>query len=182
MIRNLSFLALTAIMSLGMNAQEINPYVSFVQGQTTSPFDYLTLKIKQYNVVSLGEDHWVKDHMQFLADYLEHVASDTTFHIDALAWESGNSIDQKKADTLMMSKTFREDLALHILRNAPDTYGWPYKEAVEDIKALWRYNRRQGKFTRLLLLDPPYMLQLLDGDKYEYTLSRDQSTANKISA
>ena len=182
MIRKLSFLALTAIMSLGMNAQEINPYVSFVQGQTTSPFDYLTLKIKQYNVVSLGEDHWVKDHMQFLADYLEHVASDTTFHIDALAWESGNSIDQKKADTLMMSKTFREDLALQILRNAPDTYGWPYKEAVEDIKALWRYNRRQGKFTRLLLLDPPYMLQLLDGDKYEYTLSRDQSTANKISA
>lgn len=123
MIRKLSFLALTAIMSLGMNAQEINPYVLFVQGQTTSPFDYLTLKIKQYNVVSLGEDHWVKDHMQFLADYLEHVASDTTFHIDALAWESGNSIDQKKADTLMMSKTFREDLALQILRNAPDTYG-----------------------------------------------------------
>lgn len=97
MIRKLSFLAITAIMSLGMNAQEINPYVSFVQGQTTSPFDYLTLKIKQYNVVSLGEDHWVKDHMQFLADYLEHVASDTTFHIDALAWESGNSIDQKKS-------------------------------------------------------------------------------------
>ena len=155
-------------------------YLSFIQGHNTSPFDYITQKIKQYSVVSLGEDHWIKDHMQFLADYLDHVANDTTFHIDALAWESGNSIDQKKADTLMMSKTFREDLALQILRDAPDTYGWPYKEAVEDIKALWRYNRAQGKFTRLLLLDPPYMLQLLDGDKYEYTLSRDQSTANKI--
>lgn len=155
-------------------------YLSFIQGHNTSPFDYITQKIKQYSVVSLGEDHWIKDHMQFLADYLDHVANDTTFHIDALAWESGNSIDQKKADTLMMSKTFREDLALQILRDAPDTYGWPYKEAVEDIKALWRYNRAQGKFTRLLLLDPPYMLQLLDRDKYEYTLSRDQSTANKI--
>ena len=155
-------------------------YFSFIKSQTTSPFDYLTQKIKNYNVVSLGEDHWVKDHMQFLADYLDHVANDTTFHIDALAWESGNSIDQKKADTLMKSKTFREDLALQILRDAPETYGWPYKEAVEDIKALWRYNRVQGKFTRLLLLDPPYMLQLLDGDTYEYTLSRDQSTANKI--
>jgi hypothetical protein len=39
--------------------------------------------------------------MLFLADYLDYVANDTTFHIDALAWESGNSIDQKKADTLM---------------------------------------------------------------------------------
>ena len=157
-------------------------YLSFIQSQTTSPFDYLTQKIKQYNAVLLGEDHWVKDHMQFLADYLAPAANDTTLHIDALAWESGNSIDQKKADTLMMSKTFREDLALQILRNAPDTYGWPYKEAVEDMKALWRYNKAQGKFTRLLLLDPPYMLQLLDGDKYEYTLSRDQSTANKIAS
>ena len=173
-------LVLTAIVSLGTSAQESNPYISFIQAQATPPFDYLTQKMKQYNVVSLGEDHWIKDHMQFLANYLNHIANDTTFHIDALAWESGNSIDQKKADTLMMSNTFREDLALQILRNAPDTYGWPYKEAVEDIKALWYYNRAQGKFTRLLLLDPPYMLQLLDGDKYEYTLSRDQSTANKI--
>ena len=83
MIRKLSFLALTAIMSLGMNAQEINPYVSFVQGQTTSPFDYLTLKIKQYNVVSLGKDHWVKDHMQFLAGvtgdwFLSHATSSSS--------------------------------------------------------------------------------------------------------
>ena len=32
-------------------------YLSFIQGQTISPFDYLSQKIKQYNVVSLGEDH-----------------------------------------------------------------------------------------------------------------------------
>ena len=172
--------ALLALAALAGQGQTTNPYLSFIRQQTVKPFDYISQKIKEYNVVSLGEDHWIKDHMQFLADYLDHAANDTTFHIDALAWESGNSIDQKKADTLMMSKTFREDLALQILRDAPDTYGWPYKEAVEDIKALWRYNRAQGKFTRLLLLDPPYMLQLLDGDKYEYTLSRDQSTANKI--
>lgn len=174
--------ALLALVTMAGQGQTTNPYLSFIQQQTVKPFDYITQKIKEYNVVSLGEDHWIKDHMQFLADYLDHAANDTTFHIDALAWESGNSIDQKKADTLMMSRTFREDLALQILRDAPDTYGWPYKEAMEDIKALWLYNKAQGKFTRLLLLDPPYMLQLLDGDKYEYTLSRDQSTANKIAS
>ena len=173
-------IVLLALVSLAGQAQEVNPFLSFIQRQTAKPFDYVTQKLKMYNVVSLGEDHWVKDHMQFLADYLDYIASDTTFHIDALAWESGNSIDQKKADTLMRSKTFREDLALQILRNAADTYGWPYKEAIEDIKALWRYNKKQEKFTRLLLLDPPYMLEVLDGERYEYTLSRDQSTANKI--
>lgn len=155
-------------------------YVSFLQSQSTSPCDYLTQKVKQYNVVSLGEDHWVRDHMDFLCDYLNVIAQDTTFHLDALAWESGNSIDQALADTLMMSHVFREDLALQILRDAPDTYGWPYVEAVNVLRALWQYNRTQHKFTRLLLLDPPYMLQLLDGEKYEYTLSRDQATANKI--
>ena len=121
--------ALLALVVMRGWAQTSNPYLSFIQQQTVKPFDYITQKIKEYNVVSLGEDHWIKDHMQFLADYLDHAANDTTFHIDALAWESGNSIDQKKADTLMMSKTFREDLALLILRDAPDTYGWPYKEA-----------------------------------------------------
>jgi uncharacterized iron-regulated protein len=41
-------------------------YLSFIQGQTISPFDYLSQKIKQYNVVSLGEDHWIKDHMRLM--------------------------------------------------------------------------------------------------------------------
>lgn len=182
MNRKTIIITLLALVAIRGWAQTINSYLSFIQKQSVRPFDYITQKIKDYNVVALGEDHWIKDHMLFLADYLNHAANDTTFHIDALAWESGNSIDQKKADTLMMSKTFREDLALQILRDAPDTYGWPYKEALEAVKALWRYNRALGKFTRLLLLDPPYMLQLLDGDKYEYTLSRDQSTANKIAS
>lgn len=162
------------------NHDKLTEYTNFVKVQQTAPFDYLTQKVKQYNVVTLGEDHWVRDHMEFLSDYLRHIAADTTFHLDALAWESGNSIDQGIADSLMRSATFREDLALQILRDAPDTYGWPYTEAVDALRALWEYNRKQQKFTRLLLLDPPYMLQMLNGEKYEYTLSRDQSTANKI--
>lgn len=164
------------------NLGKLTEYANFINSQQIAPFDYLTQKVKQYNVVLLGEDHWIRDHMDFLSDYLHHIAADTTFHLDALAWESGNSIDQGIADTLMRSETFREDLALQILRDAPDTYGWPYVEAVDALRALWEYNRKQRKFTRLLLLDPPYMLQLLDGEKYEYTLSRDQSTANKISS
>ena len=156
-------------------------YINFIHSQQTAPADYVTQKVKQYNVVMLGEDHWVRDHMEFLSYYLHLIASDTTFHLDALAWESGNSTDQKIADTLMRAKTFREDLALQILRNAPETYGWPYVEAVAVLKALWQYSRTQHKFTRLLLLDPPYVPQMLDGEKYEYTLSRDQSTANEIS-
>lgn len=183
-MRKLLFAAVFYIMTLTTQAQvaTLNPYSSFIQQQTTSPFDYINQKIKEYNVVLLGEDHWIKDHMNFLTDYLEHIASDTTFHIDALAWESGNTIDQQIADTLMTSQTFREDLALKVLRDAPETYGWPYKEAVDVLKALWHYNKMQQKSTRLLLLDPPYMMQLLDGEKYTYTLSRDQSTANKIAS
>jgi uncharacterized iron-regulated protein len=183
-MKKLLFAATLCLMTLVAQAQTTNqnPYYSFIQQQITSPFDYVTQKIRQYNVVSLGEDHWIKDHMEFLTSYLDYIAADTTFHIDVLAWESGNSIDQQTADSLMMAQTFREDLALKVLRDAPETYGWPYKEAVDVIKALWRYNRKQQKFTRLLLLDPPYMMQLLDGEKYTYTLSRDQSTANKIAS
>ena len=176
-------LALTALqLFAGSNVDKLTEYIDFIHSQQTAPADYVTQKVKQYNVVSLGEDHWVRDHMVFLSDYLTQIASDTTFHLDALAWESGNSADQNIADTLMRAKTFREDLALQILRNAPETYGWPYVEAVAVLKALWQYNRTQHKFTRLLLLDPPHVQQMLDGEKYEFTLSRDQSAANKIAA
>ena len=87
------------------NHDKLTEYTNFVKVQQTAPFDYLTQKVKQYNVVSLGEDHWVRDHMLFLSDYLRHIAADTTFHLDALAWESGNSIDQGIADSLMRSAT-----------------------------------------------------------------------------
>ncbi|SFG51370.1 hypothetical protein SAMN05216383_11815 [Prevotella sp. KH2C16] len=158
----------------------ISDYTSFLQGQTTTPYDYIKGKFRDYDVVALGEDHWVSDHMKFLSSFLQEAESDTTFHIDALAWESGNIIDQGKADTLMAAPSFREELALQILRDAADTYGWPYREAVDALKALWHYAKVQKKRTRLLLLDPPYMLQALDGEKYHFTLSRDQSMANRI--
>ena len=112
-------LAVTAQLTFAATSlDKLTEYTHFIQSQQTTPFDYLTQKVKQYNVVSLGEDHWVKDHMDFLSEYLRHIARDTTFHLDALAWESGNAIDQNIADTLMRSATFREDLALQILRDA----------------------------------------------------------------
>ena len=82
-MKKLLFLATLCIMTLAAQAQmaTLNPYSSFIQQQTTSPFDYLNPKIKKYNVVLLGEDHWIKDHMEFLTDYLEHIAYDTTFHM-----------------------------------------------------------------------------------------------------
>lgn len=157
-------------------------FAAFISRQHTSPYEYIKEKFRTYDVVALGEDHWIKDHLEFLKDFLDQAANDTTFHIDALAWESGNTIDQAIADSLIRAKTFHDELALQILRDAADTYGWPYREAVDALRALWRYNHTQKRFCRLLLLDPPYMLQALDRKPYRFTLSRDQSMANRITS
>ena len=49
--------ALLALAALAGQGQTTNPYLSFIRQQTVKPFDYISQKIKEYNVVSLGEDH-----------------------------------------------------------------------------------------------------------------------------
>lgn len=179
-MRRLAAFVFVSFLSVSVYAQDCK-YYDFVRGVKTDPYEYIVGKLKQYNVVSLGEDHWIDAHLEFLGTFLDRMSSDSTVHIDALAWESGNQVDQKLADTLMRAKTFREDLAVRILQNSADTYGFPYKEAVDALKALWRYNLVQKNFTRLLLLDPSGFLTYLDSGFYDSNmLSRDEAMAERI--
>lgn len=114
-MKKLLFAATLCITTLVAQAQtsNSNPYYSFIQQQTTRPFDYVTQKIMEYNVVSLGEDHWIKDHMEFLTSYLDYIADDTTFHVDALAWESGpiNEFSIPHLEPKMFDDTFVERIS-----------------------------------------------------------------------
>lgn len=111
-------------------------YVSFLHSQSLSPCDYLTQKVRQYNVVSLGEDHWVRDHMDILCDYLNVIARDTTIHLDALAWESGNYIVHEyfQIDDEVVWGVVTEDLSVlrqQIIRYLEET-DWGQWEKTEN--------------------------------------------------
>lgn len=155
----------------------VRRFAAAIEAQSADAIEYLAEKLRTCDIVGLGEDHWLKDHPQFLCEALRTLARDTTVRIDVLAVEFGNQRDQALADSLVASPVYRHDLVLAILRDAPDDVGNPYKEYADIFRTVWEVNRTRPveKRTRILLLDPPFILDALDGKPYRATGSRDDA-------
>lgn len=162
--------------------KRVRRFAEAVEAQSREVMEYLADKIRNHYVVGLGEDHWIKDHPQFLCDALRTLAQDSTVRIDVLAVEFGNQRDQALADSLVAAPTYRHDLAIRILRNAPDNVGNPYKEYADIFRTVWELNRTKPRSqrTRILLLDPPFILDAMDGKPYKATGSRDDAQTDLL--
>lgn len=159
--------------------KQVERFAEAIRMQGTEVMEYLAGKIRSHYIVGLGEDHWIKDHPQFLCEALRTMARDTTVRIDALAVEFGNRADQALADTIAVSPVYRYDLVLEILQHAPDDVGNPYKEYADIFRTVWEINRSApaARRMRIVLLDPPFVLDALDGKPYAATGSRDDAQA-----
>lgn len=159
-----------------------NCYFTYISEQGVEPIKYLTEKIRTYSVLAIGEDHWIKDHPDFLCKFIEATAKDTLTDIDVLALEFGNMGDQKLVDELLKSDEYREDLVFKILQHAPDIYGNPYLEYANIFHTVWKTNKDKASKhkTKIILLDPEYVQAHMDGEKYIYTGSRDDNMFSLI--
>lgn len=157
--------------------RRIERFAAAIDARSTDAMEYLADKVRTNYIVGLGEDHWIKDHPRFLCEALHTLAQDSTTWIDALAVEFGNQADQALADEFVASPTYRHDLVVRILQDAPDRFGNPYGEYADIFRAVWESNRLkpESRRTRILLLDPPYILDYLDGKPYKSTGSRDDA-------
>ncbi len=165
------------------NNAETEIFATYISTHGQDPVDYVMDKFKNHYVVALGEDHWIKDHPLFLCDLIKSInGREDSLNIDVLAIEFGNVINQDLADEFINSSTYREDLVIKILQNTPDLYGWPYLEVIQIFKTVWEENQKKDEKhkTKILLLDPPYMIQVMNGEEYNYTCSRDESMTNII--
>ncbi len=157
-------------------------YFLHIRKHGTDPISYLTEKIRTHSVLAIGEDHWIKDHPIFLCKFIEATAKDTLTDIDVLALEFGNMSDQKLVDEFLKNDDYREDLVFKILQHAPDTYGNPYLEYAKIFQTVWQTNKEKAPHlkTKILLLDPEYIQNYMDGEKYTYTCSRDDNMFSLI--
>jgi hypothetical protein len=162
-----------------LSKDESFPYDSYVQylkekGQT--PTDYVIEKLKKYNIVMIGEDHWLRDHPQFISEVIKAIQEDGSVQLDYLAIEFGNAGDQLLADAFIESAVYREDLAIKILQGGPDFCGWPYREVLDIFKTVWEENRRcvGKKPTKILLADNPYRTRARDGERFRCFLEQDE--------
>jgi len=170
-------LALIVLANIPFIHAQGKPYTLYIKAHGEEPMSYIADKIRTYSVVCLGEDHWIKDHPQFLCDVIRAMTQDSTANIDVLAVEFGNESDQRLADTVAYAPTYREDLVFKILQHTPDIYGNPYREYADVFRTVWETNKAKSPKlrTRILLLDPAYMQEHFDGEKYTYTGSRDDN-------
>ena len=164
----------------GLSAQQAadsEAYFRYVQKHGQEPVQYVTDKIRTHSVVVIGEDHWIDAHPQFLCQLVTEAQRDTATCIDVLAVEFGNERDQPLADSLMRSSVYREDLVFKILQHAPDDLGNPYKEYADVFRTTWEANRHlpAHRRTRILLVDPGYVQDWMDGKDYVYTGQRDDN-------
>lgn len=148
------------------------------------PMAYIADKMRTHTVVAIGEDHWVKDHPTFFCEVIRTLGSDRTARPRVIALEFGNRLDQKLADTVATSDSYREDLVKRILQQAPDTYGNPYREYADVFRTIWEVNRTLPAEARMriVLLDPPYIQAWMDGEPFTYTGSRDDAMFEAIRA
>ena len=150
--------------------------VQYLKEKGKPPTDYVIDKLKQYNIVMIGEDHWLKDHPQFISDLIKAIHKEKGVELDYLAIEFGNAGDQPLADEFIASPIYREDLAIQILQNGPDFCGWPYQEALDVFKTVWEENKKhlEKKPIKILLTNNPYRTKARDGESLDCLLKQDE--------
>lgn len=159
-------------------------YVKYLKEKGKAPTDYVIDKLKRYNIVMIGEDHWLKDHPQFISELIKAIREDGSVELDYLAIEFGNAGDQQLADEFIASDTYREDLAIKILQDGPDFCGWPYKDVLDIFKTVWEENKKypERKPIKILLTDNPYRIKQMDGESFGFLLEQDiEFLAGRIS-
>jgi len=117
------------------------------------PIEYVFGKLEDYDVVMIGERHWVREEPIFIQNLIKCCFEKNAINIVFL--EFGNFEDQGKIDAFMESAKYDPKPIIDVLRNVADL-GWGYQEYFDIFKLIYDENRRRppAKRIRLVLADP----------------------------
>ena len=102
-----------------------------------SPLDHLVDVASQHQLVLLGDQRGVAQHLRLLADAVPelHRAG-----VAALVWEFTNSRRQEEVDALLTAPDWHRRTAIALFVDLMGV-GFGYEEYVEVLEAIWRHNR-----------------------------------------
>ena len=133
-IRLLLFLL---IAHLSLTAQDITPEMTaYIRKSAQDPQTYVIEKLRNHDVVFLGEHHLVKENLLLVQSLIPKLYENGIYTI---GMEFGAFEVQDKLDQLLISDTYNEQLAREIMF----TYNvaWGYQEYLDVYKAAWQFNR-----------------------------------------
>jgi hypothetical protein len=100
------------------------------------PEDYVVSKFAAYDLVLIGEPHWVRQHVTMVADLIPRLHRAGVY---TLAIEFARRIDQALIDSVLTAPVYDEKLARRVTMQG--LVQWGYQEYVDLYKAAWRVNR-----------------------------------------
>ena len=152
---SLLFLAfMFPVLGFGQENKPTLEAVEYLKQHPKSPKDYLVSKFSNYPLVLLGEDHAVKENLDFVKSLIPELYQAGIYN---LCMEFGSFEKQKELDELMDAEIFDE-------RKAKDLFfyynvGWAYKEYFDIYKTVWEFNKTlkpDAKRFRILNLSYQY--------------------------
>ena len=164
------------------NAQTSSEYAKYLKHNAVDATSYVLDKLKNYQIVAIGEDHWIADHTPFLCSVLKEAAKNKETRPDIVAVEFGSELDQSTAQYVVSAPTFEPDSVYKILQHTPDVLGNPYKEYFDVFKCIWEINQTLPKDEkiRMRMLDPAGIQDRFNKSKTKRDRDRDMSMFNKL--
>jgi uncharacterized iron-regulated protein len=127
---------------------------TYLKQNKSNPTDYLINKFNTYDLVILGEDHAVKQNLDFVESLIPQLYEKGVFNI---CMEFGASEKQKQMDSLTTAEQFNEAVAKEMMYYY--NVGWAYKEYYSICEAVWKFNKSlppESKKFRIINLSYQY--------------------------
>jgi hypothetical protein len=118
------------------SSAEEQKLVSYLNSHWKSPEEYVMSKFAQYDLVLIGEPHWVRQHVVLVSGLIPRLHKRG---VNILAIEFARRIDQPLIDSLLNAAVYDEKLARRITMQSQ--VQWGYQEYVDLYKAAWQINR-----------------------------------------
>ena len=130
-----TIILLTAI-NAAAQSNDLNKELLYIQQEGKDPGDYILLKFETYPVILLGEDHAIKENLQFVAGLIPDLYDNGIY---AIGMEFGAAEDQDRLDSLVSAPEFSWQVARDIMFSY--NVAWPYQEYMDLYFEAWKLNQ-----------------------------------------
>ncbi|MDP4201819.1 MAG: ChaN family lipoprotein [Bacteroidota bacterium] len=109
----------------------------YLRLNAAQPTDYIIQKFSNYDLVLLGENHAIKENLDFVAELIPHLYKAGVYN---LCMEFGAAEMQSRLDSLINAPRYDEQIAREMIYFY--NVGWAYKEYADIYKAAWTFNKQ----------------------------------------
>jgi hypothetical protein len=113
--------------------QQIEQYL---RSSSKAPDEYVIDKFRDHSVILLGEEHAIKDNLEFVIALIPKLYKAGVYYI---GMEFGACEDQSRLDSLVNAPAYDVQLARDLMFSY--NAGWAFKEYTDIHYAAWRFNR-----------------------------------------